>query len=256
MAVVGDIGLPQLLRVATRRDWPELAGIVESALHAIPAKDLEQLHARWLQPKYPRLSESPGFWQNLCLLLGVLLLSAMAIVIWQRRQQHLLEQRLLAAREDIALRAASEALRLTQFSIDQSTVGILWVNWDSHVRYANRAAEDMLGYAVGGVIDRPLIDFEPSLHMDRWLNLWKRARASEEGPQSFETNCLRADGSILPADVTLSFLRFRDSEYLVVYLNDVTERRRPWRPCVRARHACRGLPPTSRAWCFVLNGRR
>lgn len=227
LAVVGDIGLPQLLRVATRRDWPQLAGIVESALHAIPAKDLEQLHARWLQPKYPRLSESAVFWKNVCLLLAVLMLSAMAIVIWQRRQQHVLEQRLLAAREDIALRAASEeALRLTQFSIDQSTVGILWVNWDSHVRYANRAAEDMLGYVPGGVIDRPLIDFEPNLHMDRWLNLWKRARASEEGPQSFETNCVRADGSILPADVSLSFLRFRDSEYLVVYLNDVTERRR------------------------------
>ncbi|MFJ2365735.1 PAS domain S-box protein [Pseudomonas sp. NPDC087697] len=227
LVVVGDIGLPQLLRVATRRDWPELAGIVESALHAIPAKDIEQLHTRWLQPKYPRLAESPGFWQNLCLLLAVLFLSSMAIVLWQRRQQQTLEQRLLAAREDIALREASEeALRLTQFSIDQSTVGILWVNWDSHVRYANRAAEDMLGYAPGGVIDRPLIDFEPGLHMDRWLSLWKRARASEDGPQSFETNCVRADGSILPADVSLSFLRFRDGEYLVVYLNDVTERRR------------------------------
>ncbi|MEG2392937.1 MAG: PAS domain S-box protein, partial [Pseudomonas sp.] len=126
-----------------------------------------------------------------------------------------------------ALRAASEeALRLTQFSIDQSTVGILWVNWDSHVRYANRAAENMLGYPSGGLIERPLIDFEPGLHMDRWLNLWKRARASEEGPQSFETSCVRADGSVLPADVSLSFLRFRDSEYLVVYLTDVTDRRR------------------------------
>ena len=227
LVVVGDIGLPQLLRVATRRDWPELAGIVESALRAIPAKDLEQLHNQWLQPKYPRLTESPGFWQNLCLLLAVLTLSSMAIVFWQRRQQHSLEHRLLAAREDIALRAASEeALRLTQFSIDQSTVGILWVNWDSHVRYANRAAETMLGYPAGGIIDRPLIDFEPGLHMDRWLNLWKRARASEDGPQSFETNCIRADGSNLPADVSLSFLRFRDGEYLVVYLNDVTERRR------------------------------
>ncbi len=30
LAVVGDIGLPQLLRVATRRDWPALADIVES----------------------------------------------------------------------------------------------------------------------------------------------------------------------------------------------------------------------------------
>ncbi|VVN68395.1 PAS domain S-box protein [Pseudomonas fluorescens] len=227
LVVVGDIGLPQLLRIATRRDWPELAGIVERALHAIAAKDLEQLHNRWLQPKYPRLVESRGFWQNLCLLLAVLLFSCMAIVAWQRRQQSSLEQRLLAAREDIAQREASEeALRLTQFSIDQSTVGILWVNWDSHVRYANRAAESMLGYAPGGVIDRPLIDFEPGLNMDRWLTLWKRARASEEGPQSFETHCVRADGSILPTDVSLSFMRFRDGEYLVVYLNDVTERRR------------------------------
>ncbi|MHA3738682.1 PAS domain-containing sensor histidine kinase [Pseudomonas sp. Eth.TT006] len=227
LVVVGDIGLPQLLRVATRRDWPELAAIVESALRAIPAKDLERLHTQWLQPKYPRLTESPGFWQNLSLLFAVMLFSCIAIVAWQRRQQHSLEQRLRAAREDIALRAASEeALRLTQFSIDQSTVGILWVNWDSHVRYANRAAESMLGYPQGALIERPLIDFEPGLHMDRWLNLWKRARASEEGPLSFETNCVRADGSILPADVSLSFLRFRDSEYLVVYLTDVTERRR------------------------------
>lgn len=227
LVVVGDIGLPQLLRIATRRDRPELAGIIESALRAIPAKDLETLHNQWLQPKYPRLSESAGFWKNLCLLLLVLALSCMAIVFWQRRQQRSLEQRLAAAQEDIALRAASEeALRLTQFSIAQSTVGILWVNWDSHVRYANRAAETMLGYPAGEIIDRPLIDFEPGLHMDRWLNLWKSARASDDTPQSFETNCLRADGSILPTDVSLSFLRFRDGEYLVVYLTDVTERRR------------------------------
>ncbi|UUQ62897.1 transporter substrate-binding domain-containing protein [Pseudomonas fuscovaginae UPB0736] len=227
LAVVGDIGLPQLLRVATRRDWPQLAGIVEKALHAIPARDLDQLHLRWLQPKYPRLSASPGFWLNLCLLLLVMFLACLAIVFWLRRQQRALEQALLTAREDLARREASEeALRLTQFSIDQSTVGILWVNWDSHVRYANRAAEDMLGYPPGALFDRPLIDFEPNLHMDRWLNLWKRARATDEAPQSFETQCLRADGSILPADVSLSFLRFRDGEYLVVYLNDVTERRR------------------------------
>src|SRR5450830_862407 len=165
LAVVGDIGLPQLLRVATRRDWPELAGIMESALRAIPARDLDQLHNRWLQPKYPRLSESPGLWQNLCLLLGLLLLASLA-------------------------------------------------------------AETMLGYGPGALIERPLADFDPSLSMDRWLNLWKRARNSEDGPQHFAADCLRADGSILPAEVSLSFLRFAEGEYLVVYLNDVTERRR------------------------------
>ena len=227
LAVVGDVGLPQLLRVATRRDWPELAGIVERGLHAIPARDMEQLHSRWLQPKYPHLGPSPGFWQNLCLLIGTLLLASMAIVVWQRRQQTALERALLGAREDLVLHTASaEALRLSQFSIDQSPVGILWVNWDSHVRYANVAAEAMLGYAPGALIERPLIEFEPNLSMDRWLNLWKRARASEDGPQSFATQCLRADGSLLPTDVSLSFLRFAGGEYLVVYLTDVTERRR------------------------------
>ncbi|AZF18240.1 histidine kinase [Pseudomonas sp. R3-18-08] len=227
LAVVGDIGLPQLLRVATRHEWPELAGIMQSALRAIPARDLDQLHNRWLQPQYPRFSESMGLWKNLSVLLGLLLLASLAAVLWQRRQQRSLEHALLAAREESAARAAgAEALRLTQFSIDQSTVGILWVNWDSHVRYANRAAESMLGYGSGALIERPLIDLDPALSMDRWLNLWKRARASEDGAQTFATDCLRADGSILPADVSLSFLRFADGEYLVVYLTDVTERRR------------------------------
>ncbi|WP_240997522.1 histidine kinase, partial [Pseudomonas viridiflava] len=42
----------------------------------------------------------------------------------------------------------------------------------------------------------------------------------------FETNCVCADGSVLPVDVSLSFLRFREAEYLVVFLSDVSERRR------------------------------
>jgi PAS domain S-box-containing protein len=227
LAVVGDIGFPQLLRVASRRDTPQLAEIISQALSAIPARDLEQLHTQWLQPKYPQISESPGLWKNIALLLLVMLMASAAFVYWQRKQQQQLEKQLLAARDDIARRlAGEEALGLAQFSIDQSTVGILWVNWDSHVRYANQAAATMLGYAPGGVVDRPLIDFEPGLNMDRWLNLWKTARSSEEGPQNYESNCVRADGSILPADVSLSFLRFRDSEYLVVFITDVTERRR------------------------------
>lgn len=227
LAVVGDIGFPQLLRVASRRDMPELAEIISRALNVIAPKDLDQLHAQWLQPKYPQVTDSPGLWKNISLLLVVLVLASAAIVFWQRKQQQLLERELLASREDIAKRqAGEESLRLAQFSIDQSTVGILWVNWDSHVRYANRAAESMLGYEQGGVVDRPLIDFEPGLNMDRWLNLWKNARSSDEAPQSFESNCVRADGSILPADVSLSFLRFREAEYLVVFITDVTERRR------------------------------
>jgi PAS domain S-box-containing protein len=227
LAVVGDIGLPQLLRVASRRDWPQLSALLDTALRTIPAKQIEQLRSSWLQVKYPRLGDSPGFWQNLVALLLVVLVAALAILFSLRRQRDVLERRVLDGLQALELRdAGEEALRLAQFSIDQSTVGILWVNWDSHVRYANRAVEQMLGYPLGGLLELPLIAVEPSLQMDRWLALWKRARASAGQPLSFESNCLRADGQTLPTDVSLSFLRFRQAEYLVVYITDVTERRR------------------------------
>ena len=227
LAVVADIGLPQLLRIGSRRDWPLLAEVLQRGLQALPAKTLEQLHQRWLQPQYPRGGESAGFWQNLALLLGLLLLGALATLALQRRQQRRLERGLLAAREALVERQGrEEALRLSQFSIDQSTVGILWVHWDSHVRYANPAAEHMLGQGEGQLLERPLGDIEPSLDMDRWRVLWNRVRTGDSGAQAFESLCRCADGRLLPVELSLSFLRFRDAEYLVVYLTDITDRRR------------------------------
>ncbi|XXF09370.1 PAS domain S-box protein [Pseudomonas sp. D2-3] len=227
LAIVGDIGFPQLLRVATRRDLPELSAIIDVALRNLSARELDDLHNRWLPPSYLQQESSASFWRAISLLLGLLLAFALALALWLRRQRDTLEFRLLAARHEVELREiARDALRLSQFSIDNSTVGILWVNWDSHVRYANHAAETMLGYRSGALVDRPLRDFEPGMSMDRWLNLWRLARKGDERPPRFETECLRADGSRLPVDVSLSFLQYRDTEYLVVFITDVTERRR------------------------------
>ncbi|WP_252273656.1 PAS domain-containing sensor histidine kinase [Pseudomonas subflava] len=227
LAVIVDVGLPQLLRFGTRGDWPKLATLLDAGLRELPAERLEQLQQRWLTAHKPGLGESPVFWRNLSILLGLLLSISLLLLTVLRRQRGRLERRLLDARQVLSQReVAEEALRLAQFSLDHSTVGILWVAWDSRVRYANQAVAEMLGHDPQAMVDRPLQEFEPNLVMDRWLNLWKRVRQHEEGALSFESNCRRADGSWMPADVTLGFLRFREAEYLVVYLTDVTERRR------------------------------
>lgn len=226
LAVVGDVGLPQLLRIGSRPDQPEFAAAISAGLHALSAREVEQWRARWLPVAYPSAGVSPGTWRALAMLggLGMLVLAGMVLLL--RRQQRQYEGRLARAREAIAQTQAREAaLRLTQFSIDQSTVGILWVNWDSHIRYANRAAENMLGYAPEVLEDLPLAELEPSLSMDRWLELWRRARAGDETPV-FETRCRSAGGEWVPVDVALSFLRYDDEEYLVVFLTDITERHR------------------------------
>ncbi|HIQ42927.1 PAS domain S-box protein [Pseudomonas sp. BMW13] len=227
LSIVGDIGLPQLLRLATRRDQPLLSDIVDRTLQALPARELEELRDTWLPLRYPQSTDFVGFWKTLTLFLFLLLTLVATALYRQRQQTRLLERGLLGARAQLdSHQQAAEALRLSQFSIDNSTVGILWVNWDSHLRYANGAAERMLGYRPGELVDRPLSQVEPSLDMDRWLRLWKRVREQEDGSSSFEIDCLRADGSRMPADVSLSFLRYRQAEYLVVFLSDVTERRR------------------------------
>ncbi|WP_263262237.1 transporter substrate-binding domain-containing protein [Pseudomonas sp. RIT-PI-S] len=226
LAVVGDIGLPQLLRIGTPLERPRLRELVQAGLQAIPAKALEQWRERWLQPGFATAGTPAGFWRGLGILASVLLVGLAVAFGWQRRQLRHLEQRLSHAREAFSAQQAREAaLRLTQFSIDQSTVGIFWVNWDSHLRYANGAAERLLGYAPGALVDRPLAQVEPGLSMDRWLDLWKRARAGEEAPV-LETRCRHADGSWVHVDVALSFLRHDQEEYLVVFLTDVSERRR------------------------------
>ena len=227
LSIVGDIGLPQLLRIASRRDAPILAEIVEQTLQALPGGELERLQERWFPLNTRQLGNPLAFWKGLALLLGIGGLAACAIILHLRQQRRSLERQLLAARTVMSQReTAEQAMRLSQFSIDHSTVGILWVNWDSHVRYANLAAERMLGYAVGALVDLPLARLEPSLDMDRWLSLWRQARGSGEALPGFEIDCQRADGSRLPVDISLSFLRFDQSEYLVVFLTDVTERRR------------------------------
>jgi len=227
LAVMGDVGLPQLLRLGSRRDWPVLAEILEQGLQAMPAKALERLHHRWLQPPASPVGESIEFWRNLACLFGLLLLAGLATLSWQRRQVRQAERQVSVLRDQLIERQArEEALRLSQFSIDQNTVGILWITWDSRIRYANQAAERLFGDTTPSLLERTLRDLDPTLDMDRWLAMWNQARAGRDQAEPVEIHCRAADGSLLPVDLSLSFLRFRDAEYLVVFMTDVTERRR------------------------------
>ncbi|RXZ45503.1 PAS domain-containing sensor histidine kinase [Crenobacter cavernae] len=225
LAIVGDTGYTQLLRIASRKDRPELNALIDRALAGVPPPELDVIYARWIRPPYPRLADSTRFWARIALLFLLLFVAATIVGLWQKRQRQALEDKLAATRHELDARAAAgEALQLTQFSVDHSTVGILWVNWDSRIRYANRAAESMLGFKGGALLGQPLAELQPELDMDRWLGLWKQVRA--EALVGFETDCRHADGHWLPVDVSLSHLRFGDTEYLVAFLTDETEKRR------------------------------
>ena len=114
LSIVGDIGLPQLLRLATRRDQPLLSAIVDQTLQALPARELEELRETWMPLRYPQSSDFVGFWKTLTLFLALLLLIGATALYRQRQQTRLLERGLLGARGELDRhQQAAEALRLT-----------------------------------------------------------------------------------------------------------------------------------------------
>ena len=58
------------------------------------------------------------------------------------------------------------------------------------MRYANQAAELLLGHSSGGLLDLPLETFDSALGMDAWLARWRAARTGEDDRQ-----CMNASGS-------------------------------------------------------------
>ena len=222
---VETVGYPLLRRIAVPIAHPERVRQLDALLDALSAAEGQQLRQRWLAaPASSALS--PALWRSLAVLAGALALAFAAALAWHLRQRPAVERRLADLRRELAQREQEkEALRLTQFSVDQSVTGILWVNWDSRIRYANAAAAQMLGVDAPALLDRPLEDFDPTLRMDRWLSLWKQVRDAPPLPGA-ETVWRRGDGSTLPVAVNLGFLRFGAAEYLVVFVLDLTEKRR------------------------------
>lgn len=240
LRVVGDVGYPYLLRIASRADLPDLNRRLDAALRNLPAPLLERWYGPWLIQRDGGAWSTIGPWRQLVVICLLLALGAAGLAFWYRHQRGQLETALQAARTELDAHHRSEAaLRLPQFSLDQSTVGIVWLNWDGRIRYANPAAGAMYGLQAGALMGRPYADFDPAIDMDGWLRLWNRLRQSDS--EHSETEHRRADGSLFPVDVTLSFLRFRDGDCLVAFVADITERRRVRRALEESEARLKGI---------------
>lgn len=225
LEVIGDAGYALALRVAVRPAAADLVPRLDRVLAAMPAERLLAIQRRWLTPIAPPAWNSKGFWEMLSMVLMLALLLSLIGFAWQRSRWRESQKRLLSLERGIAaLEATEAALRLAQFSLDHTTVGVLWLNWDGRVRYANGAAEAMHGYPAGALLERPLALLDPTMTVQAWLSRWQAIK--QEGSAATETEHLRLNGSRFPADVRLSYLRFGKTEYVIVFIADATERRR------------------------------
>jgi len=119
---------------------------------------------------------------------------------------------------------AEEELRLTQFAMDNASLGVLRVRPSGRIVYANRTASTMLGKSRGEIRSLNLADLGPFEAMSPWQPFWERlvqARVLD-----LETAVNSGNGTPTPVALRLHHLLFKGSELAICFLDDITERKR------------------------------
>lgn len=121
-------------------------------------------------------------------------------------------------------KAIEEALRLTQHTVDKSRIPILWVRPDASIMYANEAQCAQLGYSRAELTAMRVSDFDLEWTVEYWSGVgWERIKS--EGQWTFESRIRRKDGTVFPAEITATYGKFMEQEYVFAFVTDITRRK-------------------------------
>ncbi|MBT8367001.1 MAG: response regulator, partial [Deltaproteobacteria bacterium] len=115
------------------------------------------------------------------------------------------------------------SLQLTQHAVDSSSVAIYWINPDARIMYVNEAACRNLGYSKDEFLKLTFADIDPLWPAEQWPRQLEKIKS--EGSLTFESVQRRKDGSTFPVQVTATFSKFAEKEYIFAFVNDISKRR-------------------------------
>jgi len=118
---------------------------------------------------------------------------------------------------------AETKLRLAQFSVDQSSEGILWISEDARIHYANKAACRHLGYSGDELTGMSVFDIDPDFTAEVWPGHWRKLK--QKGRLLIESRHIRKSGEIVPVEISISFLEFEGEQYNFAFIRDITYRK-------------------------------
>ncbi len=118
---------------------------------------------------------------------------------------------------------AEQALRLTQFSIDQSSDAAFWLEKDARFFYVNDAACKSLGYTREELLSLTVHDIDPLFPKEIWEDHWKNTKAN----RVIKTESVHRtkDGKEFPIELLINYLEFDGKEYNCAFARDITQRK-------------------------------
>jgi PAS domain S-box-containing protein len=121
-------------------------------------------------------------------------------------------------------RRTEDALRFTQFAVDNTFAQAFWTTPSGDIFYVNDAACRTLGYTREELVEMTISDigptFPPEVFADHWRELQKK------GAVTLETWHRAKDGRVYPVEVNANHVVFDGKEYNCAFASDISERKR------------------------------
>jgi PAS domain S-box-containing protein len=123
-------------------------------------------------------------------------------------------------REVAERRRAEHALKLSEFSVQEASVGTLWVAPDASILRVNRALCESSGFTEAELLELKVPALAPAFSQEGWPGQWQQWR--ERRRMSFETRARHKSGRLFPVQVEVNWIEFEGREYNFAFIRDVT----------------------------------
>jgi two-component system cell cycle sensor histidine kinase/response regulator CckA len=127
-------------------------------------------------------------------------------------------------RDITAQKETENALRLTQFSVDNAALAIYWFTPDWKFTYVNQEACRSLGYTQEELKSLHLMDIDPSITQARCDTFWDRIRGAKMF--TLESSHKHKNGETFPVEITSKYLKYGDREVVCSFVSDITSRKK------------------------------
>ena len=230
----------QLIHMAVRKDWPELAGILNKGLASISTQEAETIRNRWFAGGFNVGISSRIVWQRI----GAISILALVLVsffwIWNKRLKQEIKLRknaesdLLNAQEKLVEKVAERTRELEEnknylqsifdapseaiFIHDAETAAILDIN---------HAVLEMYGVTYEEALQSNIDNFSIGEYPYNQEEAEKKIQLSiNDGPQTFEWLAKKKNGQLFWTEVGLKLKESDGRSYLIAVVRDIDEKKK------------------------------
>lgn len=118
-----------------------------------------------------------------------------------------------------------EALKLTQFAIDQAADAAFWLDTAEYkFIYVNQKACDSLGYTKEELVNMNVSDIDVEFTDELWPKFVEELKSINE--VKFETEFITKDGTVFPVELTAKHMKYNGRCYVIAFTREISSRRK------------------------------